>query len=404
MISHTSSVLAPTPVPEITKDTIKKKDIVYFMDRMTNLASLAEDHPDEKIILCSSFDPAKSMEKNNGFLKTEMIDNKPWNILVDENGPGCVSRIWINSKSEGNIRIILDQQEQPVVDTAISSFFSGQYQIFSQPYVFDNQELQCGGNISYLPIPFNKHCRILTDSLSKDFKYQIAIRKFSPDTDIVTYAPEKNNAIANDIANAKKPFEVNAVSRFQKISKKTNTVTLPPKSRQMVQSVIGPNAIDYLEMQLDNYDYAILNQIHLEIYWDNMSDAAVSCSLTDFFDDNGLNTSWNFYPMGRLNEEKYKCFYSQFYMPFKEKAQIFIENKNQAPLTLTLNYHTSPNPIPPSFLYFYAQAKERTMPAGYLFTMFDYTGKGNFIGTKWSTFARSSAGSVLLLGRQQLFL
>ena len=396
-----------TPVTPVIHQEIKKengKDTAYFVDRITNLASLAVDYPNEKVILRSNGKAENDPQVADFLIKTETIENTTWKVIADEEGPGCISRIWFNDPLQGNIRIFLDQQEKPVIAASLANFFGGQYQMFIQPFVFNSQVVPNGGNISYFPIPFTKHCRILTDSLSHNSKYQISFRILSQDTTVHTYTPEMSTNLASVIANATGQISVSALARFIDTPKRTTSQKIPPQSRTLVQNVIGPAAIDFMEIQLDDYDLDVVSKIRLEIFWDAMNEPAVSCSLKDIFDDAGLQSGWNFYPLGHFNEEKYKCYYTQFYMPFKEKAQIFITNSTKKEISFRMNYHVSTDPVPESFLYFYAKETERTAPIGYFLFHVRFYRKRESCWDEMDNRRTTSCNPFLLPGRLKLFL
>ena len=78
----------------------------------------------------SSHDPSDQGEDENIFDNPYVLGNTRWNVLLNQNGPGCVTRLWITGHAEGRLRIYFDEDPYPRIDTTISEFFSGSYKHF----------------------------------------------------------------------------------------------------------------------------------------------------------------------------------------------------------------------------------------------------------------------------------
>lgn len=102
-------------------------------------------------------------------------------VIFEHEGPGVVTRIWM-TQGDGvshdldpriRLRIRIDGQVAPVIDLSLADFFSGSAAPFLQPTVLD-RAASGGGNVSYVPIPFSRACRIsLVGAEAKKIWYQV---------------------------------------------------------------------------------------------------------------------------------------------------------------------------------------------------------------------------------------
>ncbi len=370
----------PTATPAAgTSTKAAYRDTAYFLNRMADLSSLARAWPNEKIIMRSSHDPSDQGEDENIFDKPYVLGNTRWNVLLNQNGPGCVTRLWITEHAEGRLRIYFDEDPYPRIDTTISEFFSGTYKHFNPLLVLAPEE-SGGGHVSYFPLPFEKRCSIITDSTSPHFVYQVNCRLFEGGDPIRSYQPELDEAAKTALERVNNTYSTAALTRAQTlpVSRGELINEIPPKQSKLVANYIGPGAIDYFEVKLHTVNTDTVVGLRIKMFWDGLDAPTVDCTIREFFSTFYEVKNWNSIFLGYYGQQT--TFYSQFYMPFLEKAEIYLENTTDKPIKAQFGSHKVFTDVPKDPLYFYAKANMRTLNNGFIYPFFNYQGTGNFIG------------------------
>ena len=136
------------------------------------------------------------------FIRTEVNqDRQEWVILEDQ-GPGAITRFWIPLNAEKDkqvIRFYFDGSSTPAIAVKLNEFLSGQ-SFVTPPFAFvawnETDLLQqktpgfkaprgVAGDL-YLPIPFAKGCKVTLDEVP--FYYVINYRLYEPGTRVETFS------------------------------------------------------------------------------------------------------------------------------------------------------------------------------------------------------------------------
>ncbi|MEM9558206.1 MAG: DUF2961 domain-containing protein [Acidobacteriota bacterium] len=88
-------------------------------------------------------------------------------VLFDQVGAGAVTRLWMTTGDGRSqplpddvvLRVYVDGARRPVVDLPLPRLFDGSSPPFTPPLAFDRLR-SSGGNVSHVPIPFRRACRI----------------------------------------------------------------------------------------------------------------------------------------------------------------------------------------------------------------------------------------------------
>ncbi|MGC9329980.1 MAG: DUF2961 domain-containing protein, partial [Candidatus Hinthialibacter sp.] len=386
-----------------TLQTKSGKDAAYFLRQITDLSRWTRPRPNETAVLRSSHSSKDPLDANIFHGEDSTIDGEVWHTLVDETGPGCITRIWMPDSASGRLRFYLDQEPSPRLEMDIQELFST-WMPSASYLILSPTDTGCG-QVSYFPIPFRKHCKILCNTDDAEFQYQINLRKFSQSEDVISFSDPSDPALLDALKEVQTFFTTPAIQKFQSLQKQEFSGVLQPNQNQMLVNLPGPGAIDYFEIQIKNPSMEILNNIHLEMYWDDMNLPSVQCSLRQFFCNIDLRSDWNSFPMGFLT--KPGVFYCQFYMPFKKKAQIFMKNGNPAPVDILFRYHTDidPDKISGDPLYLFVRADKQNYYNGQIYPMMEFEGGGNFIGMSAIGYAESQFQKFMYLeGDEYVFV
>ena len=162
-------------------------------NRISDLQHLATPPgPGEKTSLASSYDRGSKYDAANdkyinwgangdgnfgGDANRTMEGDKV--VLMDVKGPGVIWRTWSATPQDGHIRIYLDGETAPAVDLPFTEFFSGKSAPFNRPQLC--YQTKANGFNCYVPIPFQKSCKILADPNWGNY-YHFNYTQYSPTT------------------------------------------------------------------------------------------------------------------------------------------------------------------------------------------------------------------------------
>jgi hypothetical protein len=161
-----------------------------------DLTEIARLRSDDIAILSSSHCPTgcafdRHSAGDSRFLWTENGEG----VIFDSDGPGAVTRIWM-TQGDGvsapldptiRIRIRIDGAPEPVVDLPLPELFDGLHPPFVEPLVSD-RTISSGGNVSYVPIVFRRHCRItLVGADEAKIWYQVTARRLLHATGVQSF-------------------------------------------------------------------------------------------------------------------------------------------------------------------------------------------------------------------------
>ena len=166
-------LLALLALPSATRsqETLSYRDLVK---RMTDLAQPAVlPAAGETCQQWSSYDRASQYDEaagkyvrwdangdGDGVIRTEGDQV----VMAEMEGPGCIWRIWSAAAEKGHVKIFLDGQAEPAVDLPFAAYFDGKHKPFDYPALSYNlNESGCSGQNLYLPIPYQKSCKVVAD-------------------------------------------------------------------------------------------------------------------------------------------------------------------------------------------------------------------------------------------------
>jgi hypothetical protein len=320
-------------------------DYPALLHRMTDLAQLAVLPVDgETCRQWSSYDRASRYDEvtgkyvawdangdGQGVIRTEGDQV----VMAEMRGPGCIWRIWSAAAEAGHVKIYLDDQTEPAVDLPFSSYFDGKHPPFDYPALsYHLGEVGCSGQNLYLPIPYQKSCKIVADKGWGNY-YQFNYVTYPAGTKVPTFSRalvaehdrqlRRLNAfllheLGTDPAGTRPGQEVMA-----------KTIAAPPGQAVQIVSLEGPRAITALRARATFADredeMAAMRRLALRITWDDGSQPAVWCPLGDFF---GTAPGVNLYRslVTGMTEDGW---YALWYMPFERRAVVELVNEDQQP-------------------------------------------------------------------------
>ena len=271
-------------------------------------------------------------------------------VMAEMEGPGCIWRIWSARAEAGHVKIYLDGADQPAVDLPFVNYFSGNTAPFNYPMLSYNlADLGCSGQNLYIPIPYQKSCKIVADPGWGRY-YQFVYTTYPDGTRLPTFGTD----LAAENADALKKindFFANSLGTDpagnragQQIESGTELIAAGEAISLELQ---GPRAITAMRAKLDLADredeMAAMRQLVVKITWDGQEEPAVWCPLGDFC---GTAPGVNPYDslVTGMTENGGRALW---YMPFAESA--LVEIVNEGDVDRQFNYEIVHAPLSRSF-------------------------------------------------------
>jgi hypothetical protein len=328
------------------QETLTYPDLVGRMTDLSHLAVLPA--VGENCGQCSSYDRHSKYDQatgkyvkwsangdGGGYIRKEGSQI----VMAEMDGPGCIWRIWSACAHNGHVKIYLDGKETPAVDLPFAAYFTGKTVPFNYPALSYNlgyrlEKRKCfNGQNLYLPIPYQKSCKIVADKGWGSF-YHFTFATFPKGTKVPTFstalATEKENVAAlqkvNDFFHDKLGNDP-AGERAGQESLHSDVAVQPGKTA-LVAKLDGPQAITAIKVKMSFADrkdqMAGLRRLALRITWDGQPKPAVWCPLGDFF---GTAPGENLYKSLTTGMTK-DGYYAYWYMPFAKSAVVELVNED----------------------------------------------------------------------------
>jgi hypothetical protein len=323
---------------------------VYGVAAATRLDQLPYLQPGTAAGGVSSFDrDTGDASHGNHDLNNFLHKGPDGNVMLDQEGPGCVYRIWMTSQQAAFpdqwIKIYFNGSRTPAIDMTIGQMFAGTNAPFLAPLVQDHVQ-SSGGYVSYVPLCYRSSVLIMT---SMTRYYNIGYETFPPGTAVTTWGPgqstapmraEWQNATADPISTAG-----NTVAAGQ--------VSLDPGVPAPILDASGPDSVQSIKLAVPGVTAAagpaaaaLLDSIWIKIFWDGQSTPSVSAPLGSFF---ALGQFGSFPAHGLVaGIDDTDTLYMYLPMPFRHHAIIQLLDAGSASVP-GISYEVQYRPIPGPF-------------------------------------------------------
>lgn len=251
------------------------------------------------------------------------------NVMLSQQGPGCVYRIWLTSlqtvfPSEW-IKIYFDGASKPSIDLTISQIFAGTNAPFLSPLVQD-QSGSSGGYVSYVPICYHQSIEITTNT---NRYYNIGYVSYAPNADVKTWRPGTSLAAMQDQWN--QVTQDPAPASDQTVPAQPTPLTLKPRDVAGLAKITGPATIQSIRISIPGVTATsgaaaaeVLDNTWIRIYWDGQQTPSVYAPLGSFFAMGQLGS----FPTHALvaGMDATDTMYMYLPMPFERAARIQLVN------------------------------------------------------------------------------
>lgn len=325
---------------------IRYSELVHQLTDLKALAALPE--VGEKSAMWSSYDRDSKVDPETGEfidwaanidgLRPQYIRKEgDKEVLAEMKGPGAIVRIWSASPGKGHVQVYIDGKETPIIDLPFIEYFKNN-SIAAFQYSELVYETDAGGYNNYVPISYQKSCKVVADPGWGQY-YQFNYITFPEGTTLETFQATPNPTNANALADVAQFFKKDLGQLPYTVApaeEKNVTLHIPAGGSKSL-TIKGAKAIYALKAHLNWKDQKRMNEamrkLILQINWDGEASPSVWSPLGDFFGSAPGYNAYTTLPMGMLDGKMY----SYWYMPFEDSAVITLVNHFEEPLVLDLS-------------------------------------------------------------------
>lgn len=260
-----------------------------------------------------------------------------WIVAFEATGPGVIWRVWSALPGDGHVQVFIDDAPEPVVDMPFRDFFE-QFNAEIPPLNFPSlmPTLSRGRN-RFIPIPYNSSCKV---RLAQGWGayYHFTYTTLPPGTQLPRFSGtfDHDACIALAVADRTLAQRGWTLPRSPSDTLDSMTRTVLPGETVLICDLRGNRAITGMRVAPHDLpappgDQQVLRELTLSITWDDDAMPSVWSPLGDFF---GTAPGVNYYrslPLGMTDAS----FYSHWFMPFAERAQLVVTNDGETERTLT---------------------------------------------------------------------
>ena len=161
---------------------------IFGIEALNNPLALAARKAN-RCLMASSYDRRGGNHDWSNYVRAEGAAA----VLMEAEGPGCITRIWTADPQHGTVRIFLDGSSEPVIEMPFRELFGLLPLSFGiggegkENYERSRSERLPMGHTSYCPIPFQHACKVTIDPEDDYLYYHINYDIYPPGTMVETF-------------------------------------------------------------------------------------------------------------------------------------------------------------------------------------------------------------------------
>ena len=328
-------------------------------------------------------------------------------VIADLKGSGVIQRIWTPTPTNDTIQFYFDGEITPRIEIKFIDLFSGEKYPFLRPVVGN----EVGGYYCYLPIPYEKSCKIVYKGERMQF-FQIQYREFGAHQPVSSFpkkfSKEEDETLSSVLSIWKRSGD-NLISILPatqtKINKITKNVVLEPGEIKSIFSRSSGGRIVGIELtpQLQLNDQ--FKDLIMRAKWDNEPIAAINCPCTDFFGYAFGKPSMQSMLVG-VKDGTHYCYMP---MPFAKQANIeleFLKNalNKSTEISVNVTVFYSDTKLSEDEGKFYTKWKRENPETGKPYQILSKTGRGHYVGTLLQAQGIDSGMTLFFEGDDQCYV
>jgi hypothetical protein len=321
-------------------------------------------------------------------------------VMADLEGPGVVTRIWTRNPT-GTLYIYVDDVEHPLLTFSFEDFFTGSLELWSPAFNLMGPPLvgeSTGGYYSYIPIPYERHCRIIATTTEDALTYQVTYAELPKETPVQSFGlklTEDDREFFRHWKDSWKGLAMRWPSKEEKMHKSRHNFW--PGADTLAYPIEGPGVITEIELTVESADQQTLEGTYLAVRFDGEVEPSVYAPIGTFFGTATQNfAEHSSVVVGRVDGRMW-C---RFPMPFRESAEVRIVNTTQQVTDVGYWITWRPGDVGDA-RYFHAKSAETVTVGGKPVVVADIRGKGHYVGT---TVAARNADSLTFLEGDDAYL
>ena len=314
-----------------------------LLKRLTDLKALSiPASPEEKSGCMSSYDRASTYDadtdtyscwsaNDDGTGCIRRLDDGSI-VAFECEGPGVIWRTWSALPKQGHIRVFFDGEEMPQIDMPFIDWFEKQPNEVPPLNLSELSLRLSRGRNSFIPIPFQKSCRI---ELAPDWGayYHFTYTRFPEDTILPAYRERFSTDGMIALAQTDRILYDRGERAYPSVT--SCDVCINPGESTIVYEVFGSGAID--EICFYDHEYPSdqsARALILKIFWDGSEKAAVEAPVGDFFGGGPGYGHYRCLPMS-MERGRYTC---RFHMPFAKGCRVEMVNMGNKPQRVHMSF------------------------------------------------------------------
>ena len=316
-----------------------------------------------------------------GFIRTETIGgNQEW-VLMEHEGPGCLTKFWtpffyygFDDRKGPNIRVYLDGADTPVLDESLIELVTGRGSI-KPPFA----SLTARAGNSYLPIPFARSCRVTM--AAKPFYYLINYRAYPEGSKVQSFSWAEYKS---ETARLIKAGETLTATPSREQGTITESAQIKPGGRLTVQLPAGAHAVRQFSVRLPGAvtDLSILRSTVLTMTCDG--EETVWCPLGDFFSCADSLHPFHTWQRTVMADGTMIC---RWMMPYRSSGTVHVLNLGAQPIDVAVQADVGRWEWDERSMVFHARWRPDDVVPGTPFQDWNYIdiqGQGVFVGDAWT--------------------
>jgi hypothetical protein len=316
-----------------------------------------------------------------GFIRTETNNGKTEWVIMEHNGPGCITKMWtpffyydFNERVGPNVHIYLDGSDTPVLDESLIKLVRGEGS-FRPPLATPTAR----AGDSYVPIPFAKSCKIAM--AKRSFYNSVNYRAYPEGTQVETFTRAGFEAATENLERAGMTLTALPDANMGAMKK---SAAIKPGGKLEIKLPTGPNALRQFTLRLPDAvnNPACLRSSVLAMTFDG--EETVWCPIGDFFCSADSLHPIQTWQRTVTTDGTMLC---RWIMPYRSSAAIRVLNLGQQPVDVELQADASPWEWDGRSMHFHANWRPDDVVPGSPFqdwNFIDIRGQGVYVGDAWT--------------------
>lgn len=255
------------------------------IERLSRLDFLPRFHDSVRIGMVSSYD--RSGGNDDGFSgKYSVIRREEAGLVIAElQGPGIIYRMWTPTPTDDIVEFYFDGEAAPRLHLKFSDLFSGATAPFLRPVAGSG----LGGYYSYVPIPYERSCKIVIKAARFHF-YQINYAAYPESAGIRTFRWPQAELDRSHLARAQQVFEAagadissHVVAPGSRIRKQAFRGELRPGGKLTLVEIKKPGRIAGLRIGPARALGGKTRDVLIRFFWDGSATPAIEVPVGDLF-------------------------------------------------------------------------------------------------------------------------